>query len=66
MTAPKLPYHTASLNPAHLAMRGRVLQMFYPFPHNQTGIDLEEAFEKKLAIKTKRDHNRHHNNKKLK
>ena len=33
---------------------------------NQTGIDLEEAFENKLAIKTKRDHNRHHNNKKLK
>lgn len=33
---------------------------------NQTGIDLETAFEKKLTIKTKRDHNRHHNNEKLK
>jgi NTP pyrophosphatase (non-canonical NTP hydrolase) len=33
---------------------------------NQTGIDLEEAFEKKLDLKTKRDHNRHHNNEKLK
>ena len=32
---------------------------------NQTGIDLEDAFEKKLYIKTKRDHNRHHNNEKL-
>ena len=32
---------------------------------NQTGIDLEDAFEKKLDIKTKRDHNRHHNNEKL-
>ncbi|WP_026452544.1 nucleotide pyrophosphohydrolase [Aequorivita capsosiphonis] len=33
---------------------------------NQTGINLEEAFEKKLDLKTKRDHDRHHNNKKLK
>lgn len=32
---------------------------------NQTGIDLQEAFDKKLAYKTKRDHNRHHHNKKL-
>ncbi len=33
---------------------------------NQTGIDLQEAFNKKLDIKTKRDHDRHHANKKLK
>ena len=33
---------------------------------NQTGIDLQKAFDKKLDIKTKRDHNRHHNNEKLK
>jgi NTP pyrophosphatase (non-canonical NTP hydrolase) len=33
---------------------------------NQTGIDLQGAFEKKLEIKTKRDHERHHNNQKLK
>jgi NTP pyrophosphatase (non-canonical NTP hydrolase) len=33
---------------------------------NQTGIDLQEAFDKKMNIKTKRDHDRHHNNKKLK
>lgn len=33
---------------------------------NQTGINLQEAFQKKLNIKTKRDHNRHQNNKKLK
>lgn len=33
---------------------------------NQTGIDLQHAFDKKLEIKTKRDHNRHHNNEKLK
>lgn len=33
---------------------------------NQTGIDLQEAFDKKLDIKAKRDHDRHHNNKKLK
>ena len=33
---------------------------------NQTGVDLQESFDKKLDIKTKRDHDRHHNNKKLK
>lgn len=33
---------------------------------NQTGVDLQAAFDKKLDIKTKRDHDRHHNNKKLK
>ncbi|MEM5538712.1 MULTISPECIES: nucleotide pyrophosphohydrolase [unclassified Olleya] len=33
---------------------------------NQTGIDLQEAFDKKLDLKTKRDHDRHHNNQKLK
>lgn len=33
---------------------------------NQTGISLQDAFEKKLDIKTKRDHDRHHNNQKLK
>ncbi|MDP5105377.1 MAG: nucleotide pyrophosphohydrolase [Polaribacter sp.] len=33
---------------------------------NQTGIDLQDAFEKKLDIKTKRDHDRHQNNQKLK
>ena len=33
---------------------------------NQTGIDLEEAFHKKLDLKTERDHDRHQNNKKLK
>jgi len=33
---------------------------------NQTGVDLQEAFDKKLDIKTKRDHDRHHNNEKLK
>lgn len=32
---------------------------------NQTGVDLQEAFDKKLALKTKRDHDRHHDNKKL-
>lgn len=32
---------------------------------NQTGINLQEAFDKKLDIKTKRDHDRHQNNKKL-
>jgi NTP pyrophosphatase (non-canonical NTP hydrolase) len=32
---------------------------------NQTGINLQESFEKKLYIKTKRDHDRHQNNKKL-
>ena len=33
---------------------------------NQTGIDLQAAFDSKLDLKTKRDHDRHHNNKKLK
>jgi NTP pyrophosphatase (non-canonical NTP hydrolase) len=33
---------------------------------NQTGINLQDAFEKKLDIKSKRDHDRHHNNQKLK
>jgi|TARA_R100000081_G_C4711465_1_gene113112 NTP pyrophosphatase (non-canonical NTP hydrolase) len=32
---------------------------------NQTGVDLEKAFQKKLDLKTKRDHDRHHNNQKL-
>jgi len=33
---------------------------------NQTGIDLQAAFDKKMDVKTKRDHDRHHNNQKLK
>jgi len=33
---------------------------------NQTGVDLQKAFEKKLDVKSKRDHDRHHNNDKLK
>ena len=33
---------------------------------NQTGVDLQEAFDKKMEQKTKRDHDRHHNNQKLK
>lgn len=33
---------------------------------NQTGVDLQMAFDKKMALKTKRDHDRHHNNEKLK
>ena len=33
---------------------------------NQTGIDLQAAFDKKMDIKAKRDHDRHHNNDKLK
>lgn len=33
---------------------------------NQTGVDLQKAFDKKLALKTQRDHDRHQNNKKLK
>lgn len=32
---------------------------------NQTGVDLQEAFDRKMDVKTKRDHDRHHNNKKL-
>ncbi len=33
---------------------------------NQTGIDLQASFDKKLDVKTKRDHDRHQNNPKLK
>ena len=33
---------------------------------NQTGIDLQAAFDKKLDLKTKRDHDRHQSNEKLK
>ena len=32
---------------------------------NQTGVDLTGAFAKKLKLKAKRDHDRHHNNPKL-
>ena len=32
---------------------------------NQTGVDLSEAFAKKLELKTKRDNDRHHNNPKI-
>jgi NTP pyrophosphatase (non-canonical NTP hydrolase) len=32
---------------------------------NQTGIDLDEAFAKKLQLKSQRDHDRHHNNPKI-
>jgi len=33
---------------------------------NQTGVDLQEAFDKRMQKKAKRDHDRHHNNEKLK
>jgi len=33
---------------------------------NQTGVNLEDAFYRKLEIKTERDHDRHQNNQKLK
>jgi NTP pyrophosphatase (non-canonical NTP hydrolase) len=33
---------------------------------NQTGIDLQDAWEKKMAQKTNRDKDRHQNNEKLK
>jgi NTP pyrophosphatase (non-canonical NTP hydrolase) len=33
---------------------------------NQTGIDLQAAFDKKMDLKTNHDHDRHHNNDKLK
>lgn len=33
---------------------------------NQTGIDLEAAFDKRMVLKSKRDHDRHQNNEKLK
>lgn len=33
---------------------------------NQTNTDLQLAFDKKMNLKAKRDHDRHHNNPKLK
>ncbi|MBC7555858.1 MAG: nucleotide pyrophosphohydrolase [Chryseobacterium sp.] len=33
---------------------------------NQTGVNLQEAFDKKMQAKTERDFDRHQNNKKLK
>ena len=33
---------------------------------NQTGVDLQNAFDKKMKIKLERDHERHQNNPKLK
>lgn len=33
---------------------------------NQTGVDLQSSFDKKMTLKTKRDHDRHHANDKLK
>ena len=33
---------------------------------NQTGVDLEKAFQDKMVVKTKRDKDRHQNNEKLK
>ena len=33
---------------------------------NQTGVDLQVAFDNRMDKKTKRDHDRHHNNDKLK
>ena len=33
---------------------------------NQTGIDLQEAFKQNISKKTNRDHDRHHNNPKIK
>ena len=32
---------------------------------NQTGIDLQASFDKKLELKSRRDHDRHNNNPKL-
>lgn len=32
---------------------------------NQTGTDLQAAFDRKMKVKTERDHARHQNNKKL-
>ena len=32
---------------------------------NQNGIDLQASFDKKLELKSRRDHDRHHNNPKL-
>ena len=33
---------------------------------NQTGVDLQESFAKKMALKARRDHDLHHGNQKLK
>lgn len=33
---------------------------------NQTGVNLQSAFDKKLQLKSERDHDRHQNNPKLK
>ena len=33
---------------------------------NQTEVDLQSSFDKKMALKTQRDHDRHHDNEKLK
>ena len=33
---------------------------------NQTGVDLQASFDKKMELKSRRDHDRHHNNEKLK
>ena len=33
---------------------------------NQTGVNLQESFDRKLDLKTKRDQDRHQNNQKLK
>lgn len=33
---------------------------------NQTNTDLQEAFDRKMDLKAKRDHQRHHSNEKLK
>jgi NTP pyrophosphatase (non-canonical NTP hydrolase) len=33
---------------------------------NQTNTDLQAAFDQRMRLKTKRDHDRHHGNKKLK
>jgi NTP pyrophosphatase (non-canonical NTP hydrolase) len=33
---------------------------------NQTGVDLQAAFDQRMYKKGKRDHDRHHNNEKLK
>ncbi len=33
---------------------------------NQTGVDLQAAFDRRMSGKAKRDHHRHHHNRKLK
>jgi NTP pyrophosphatase (non-canonical NTP hydrolase) len=33
---------------------------------NQTGVDLQKSFDARMEKKAKRDHDRHHNNEKLK